>query len=171
MLERFLEKVKFHFLINIRAWKRKGTGMTNFDVKSPGRIRVPVRELKRQEEYILENKLNKNETNKYRHEEVFAYCNGLRKKSKDIFTKDNHELVRHDKLTLKDMIIPSTGMSVKMNLKISILENAINGKTFTVIDETGGELQEMIKHADLKVIIEQLENGSTKYTFNSPEQL
>ncbi len=60
---------------------------------------------------------------------------------------------------LHGMIIGSTGASVKMNLKMNILHNAINGRTFTMIDETG----------ELKVIMERLENGNTKYTFNPPE--
>ncbi|WP_031368542.1 hypothetical protein [Clostridium botulinum] len=71
---------------------------------------------------------------------------------------------------LHEMIIGSTGASVKMNLKMNILHNAINGRTFTVIDETG-ELKEIVRHAGLKVIMERLENGNTKYTFNPPKQL
>jgi hypothetical protein len=95
---------------------------------------------------------------------------GFKKNTSDMSNMENYELAKYNKPKLNDMIIGSTRMSVKMNLKMNILHNAINGKTFTVIDETG-ELKEMIKHAGLKVMVEQLENGNAKYTFNPTEQL
>lgn len=98
-----------------------------------------------------------------------GYCNCFKKNTSDMYNMQNHELVKYDKQKLKEMIIGSTGASVKMKLKINILHNAINGKTFTVIDETG-DLKEMVKHAELKVTMEQLENGNIKYTFNSPKK-
>ncbi|NFA43451.1 hypothetical protein EXM65_12915 [Clostridium botulinum] len=79
-MKKLLEKVKYCFIMYIRVWQKKGTGMTNFTVNLPGRIIVPTRELKKQEKYILENKFNEKEANDYRRKEVFSYCNSIKVK-------------------------------------------------------------------------------------------
>ncbi|NFI55928.1 hypothetical protein FDA48_05990 [Clostridium botulinum] len=74
-MKKFLEKVKCYFIVYIRVWKRKGTGMTNFSVNVPGRIIVPTRELKKQEKYILDHNMKEKEASEYRRNEVFTYYN------------------------------------------------------------------------------------------------
>lgn len=49
--------------------------------------------------------------------------------------------------------------------KLDILHNAKEGRTFTIIDETG-ELKKMVKEFHPKVKAINLEDGKVKYIFN-----
>ena len=92
MLKKILEKATHYFIVYIRARKRYGReGMHIFFYEKAygkGRIIVSLEELKKQEEYILNDKLNEKEASEYRRKEVLAYC---KEKMKSDRVKTNNQ--------------------------------------------------------------------------------
>lgn len=78
-MKKIFVKIIYYISLYIKVWKRKGTGMTYFDIRIPRRIILSTKELKKQEKHIIDNKLSELEANEYRRKKTLAYCNNKRK--------------------------------------------------------------------------------------------